>query len=636
MLAFFRGWSGVNSDLAPRIANSLGLFRGKPAPCALVDGAIFSSCGHRPSLSERGWRVTRVASGRNVLFAGFIDNADNLADALGVASDDCAALYGAAHDRWGDDADLHVVGDYCGLIDDPRSRTIRLSRSPWRAPPLHYFRNDREVCVASVPRVLLACGLPAQLDRQRLIENHYLLHDSDRGWYRNSHHVDLGCSVHIDPVGRKLRRYYDMMAPRETRLGSRQEYVEATDALLREACSKTLGSARDPGLLLSGGLDSSNVATRVLDCLPPKSKLKTFTFRPRENYVEPDHPRYFGDDGPAVMQFAAMHPRIDPWFTRNEGNDFDTGLDKLFLAMGIANIHLPNAWHYHALVGEAARAGCDMLVDADYGNRTFSNDGSWAFSEYLLRGRFRQLRLALGTPSVRYNSGLRNLLSRSIAPMLPDAMWAAWRKLRGGREIPANDRVGALRPEVIEAHGLRARARREGRLFDRPHLRDRRAFMADAIGRGEMHMGDVTQGFEQVHGIVWRDVTAYRPFVEFCLGLPTELFMHDGQQRWLARELGKGLMPEEQRLNPAGGVHSCDWHERLTPRLPELRAELERASRDPELAEFIDFGRLLQTIDNWPAASSLDDEALQDCAMAIPRAIMTARFVRHVDGRNDW
>ena len=72
------------------------------------------------------------------------------------------------------------------------------------------------------------------------------------------------------------------------------------------------------------------------------------------------------------------------------------------------------------------------------------------------------------------------------------------------------------------------------------HHPDRRAFMIDALGRGEMHAGDAVQGFEQLYGLSWRDVTTYRPFVEFCMGLPVDLFVHDGQNRWLARELSKG------------------------------------------------------------------------------------------------
>lgn len=608
--------------------------RGAAAPVNVVDDAIFASCGHRAARQDRIWRVTRSPAGRNVLIAGFIDNASDVAQALGCPDENSAGLYGAAHDAWGDDVDLRLIGDYCALVDDPVNRVVRLARSPWRAPPLHYFHNDREVCVASVPRVLHACGLPAELDRKRLIDNLYLNLTEDRGWYKGSHDVALGASVHIDPERRRVRKYYDMLAPREVRLATPETYVEATDALLREACSKTLGQSGSPGILLSGGLDSSNVAARLLDCLPEDRRLKAFTFRPLENYVETSEPGLFGDDGPAVMQFAAMHPRLDLWMSRNDGYGFDAGMEKLFLAMGIANVHMPNGFHFHSLFEQAARSGCDLLLDANSGNHTFSNHGPWAFTEFFLTGRWKQLFLALKKHQSDGRTLLRTFFSLAIAPLVPDAAWRGWRRWRGAEDIASNRRIGALRAEVEAAESLREKARRDGVLYTRPHISSRRAFTQDVFARGDMHGGDIVQGFEQVYGLTWRDVTTYRPFIEFCQGLPVDVFVRDGRSRWLARELGRGLMPESQRLETRHGVHSCDWHERLTPRLPELREELVRASRDPDLADIIDFDRLLHTIDNWPDHGTLEDETFEYCAMAIPRAVMTARYMRFVTGRN--
>ena len=437
MLAFYRNWNSTDQSLGPRIAGSLGLFRGRPAPHRTIDGAIFASCGHRTGPHERPLRVARSAAGRNVLVNGWIDNASELSDRLGHAADDLGGLYGAAHDHWGDDVDLHIIGDYCTLVDDPATGSVRLSRSPWRAPPLHYFRTGTDVAAASVPRVLFVCGLPRELDRRRLVDNLYLNLTEDRGWFKGSHHVDLGSRVIIEREARNTRRYYDMLAPRETRFARRADYVEAADALLREAACVTLGGARTPGILLSGGLDSPNVASRVLDCLPARQTLKSFTFRPLAGYAEPQEGWAFGDDGPFVKRFAEMHPRLEPFFSRNEGLDFDHRFDKLFEAMGIANIHLPNGYLFHSLVEEASRQGCDLLLDATFGNQTFSNNGIWAHSQFLREGKLRQLWMLIRDEP------------------FPPAQHAAHLPRAGRRPAPARSSVVRL------AQGARWRSRRQ-------------------------------------------------------------------------------------------------------------------------------------------------------------------------------
>ena len=65
-----------------------------------------------------------------------------------------------------------------------------------------------------------------------------------------------------------------------------------------------------------------------------------------------------------------------------------------------------------------------------------------------------------------------------------------------------------------------------------------------------------------------------------------------------------------------------------------MRAELVEAAHDPDLAAITDFDRLIAAIDNWPEATSLDDDATFNCSMAIPRAIMTVRYMKFITGRN--
>jgi len=129
-------------------------------------------------------------------------------------------------------------------------------------------------------------------------------------------------------------------------------------------------------------------------------------------------------------------------------------------------------------------------------------------------------------------------------------------------------------------------------------------------------------------------VAAYRPLIEFCLGLPTDQFVRDGVDRWLARRLAEGRMPEEQRTNSLYGRTNADWHTRMTPRLGELRAEAERLRDDPVMSELVDVDRLVGLLDDWPECTPVAWAEMLPREVAATRAILAGRFMRQITGRN--
>ena len=146
--------------------------------------------------------------------------------------------------------------------------------------------------------------------------------------------------------------------------------------------------------------------------------------------------------------------------------------------------------------------------------------------------------------------------------------------------------------------------------------------------------GELEQGLEQIFGIARRDVTRYRPFVEFCLGLPTDVFLRDGIHRWLAREMGRGRIPEEIRTEERYGTHHADWHVRISRRREAYRAEIARMAERPELAALIDTDRILALLDNWPEDPPENPDQAYEYMIAIPTAITAGRYIDWVAGRN--
>jgi len=330
-----------------------------------------------------------------------------------------------------------------------------------------------------------------------------------------------------------------------------------------------------------------------------------------------------------------MHPRVDPHFTANEGYEHDYRWNELFHLMGGAPSGLCNMYVFHGLFAGAARERCDVLLLAEWGNFTFSDKGTWGYVEYLLTGRWRQLWRAVSRVPHEHRSLVWRFLSASILPLLPDRAWRFARKMILPKEPSALELMQPLSPGYRKSSGADQRLKDFGFVYERFQPRNRRHAQKLLFQNYDGEPDEIYQAFEQMYGVAQRDPTAYRPFVEFCFGLPVHLFLRDGQLRWLAKEMGKGIMPEEQRLNRFNGRWDSDWHLRLGRRRKDLIAELDRLEKDERIGPMLDVPRLRKSLEDWPEQTDIDAQGYLAREMAVPRALLTARFVRYVEGRND-
>ncbi len=646
MLAFFAGPRSDEPGFPDRIAASLGLFAQLAAPVWREGSAVLVQL---PSVDQlpprhlrsrqpprwRQWQPPRAASGRLVLFHGWFDNCAAIAAELGIENAGPAAVYGAAVDRWEDSADDHLLGHYCTILHDPQFRSARLARSALRAPPLHYFHGPDTIGAASVPRALELMGLERRLNSRKLADALYFNPTEDEDFLLGSWRVGLGSVVHLAPGERRMHCFFDPLSqPHGTNRGRAADLVAEADHLLAEAARVAITGSRQPGVQLSAGLDSSNVAARVLRALPPGQRLKSFTNIPSSICTQEEVPFHCLNEQAGVEAFAALHPRLEPHFINNEGVQFDHRLETMFQAMGTGQSCLPMNFRFHGLFQHARDEGCDIILSSDLGETTFSSWGDWGYSEYFRRLRWGQLYRALAADDIGERAMHRRLVSRALVPLLPDRWWKLLRGMMGKDTRPLNVHFAGLRQSALTDEDVTARARAAGVSFERDQYASRQQLRIDQLARGDIESSDYQQGLEQLYEVRLRDVPAYRPLFSFCTSLPTEMFMRDGTMRWLARELGRGELPEAQRTSRTIGIQYSDWHALLTPRVPEMRAAVKAARADPALDRLIDFDVLDQTLDNWPEQSSLDDAVYFPCAFTLPRALAMVRYVQFMTGRN--
>lgn len=642
MLSVAWRWNGPayerDSKLSARLGSSLCAGIGGDAGAAQIDGLHFAyrALNSTPSLA-RAWRPAVLPSGAIAVFHGYFDNAAAIATELGESEQDLARLYGLAIERWGDDAERRIIGEYCTVIAHPPDQFLRLSRSPLRAPPLYYFQDDETAAIASVPRALFAAGAPQRLNEGRIADS-ALINFSDREacWFEDIKRVPVGAVVELQRGRpRALREPYDLFAVPKVRLKSDADYVARVGDLLDEGVRACMAGFRKAGATLSSGLDSPQVALRALAALPHGRRLPTFTFHPEDGYDGIEEPRTLGNERPFVEAFAAQHPGLDPHFTSNAGYEHDYRWNDFFHLMGGAPSGLCNMYVFHGLFAGASEQNCDVLLLAEFGNYTFSDHGHWGFVEYFFKGQWRQLWLALTRLRIDDRPLWVRFLIRSILPLLPNPVWRALRRIAKPDEQDLVDLMQPLSQEYRVASKADQRLKSAGLVLDRYQPLSRRHAMRLVFRNGGGEAAAIYQAFEQMYGVAQRDPTAYRPFVEFCAGLPTRMFLRDGQRRWLAKEMAKGMMGEEQRANRKNGRWDSDWHLRIGRRRRDYLAELDQLAADERMAKMLDIPRLRAALEDWPDQTETDPQRYYAREFAVPRGLLTARFIKYVEGRNN-
>jgi asparagine synthase (glutamine-hydrolysing) len=94
-------------------------------------------------------------------------------------------------------------------------------------------------------------------------------------------------------------------------------------------------------------------------------------------------------------------------------------------------------------------------------------------------------------------------------------------------------------------------------------------------------------------------------------------------------------MPEEQRENRLNGRWDADWHLRIGRRRSEYLAELGRLEEDERIGPMLDIPRLRQALEDWPEQTETEAQKYFTREFAVPRGLLTARFVKWAEGRND-
>lgn len=465
-----------------------------------------------------------------------LDNRDELAAALDLdpRGRGDGELILQAYLRWGEEAPLHLLGDFAFAIWDDRRHRLFAARDPAGMRQLHYAYLPGRVFLFATDEVAVAAnpGVPARIDLLRIAE---FLIDLEGADLASTFRCDIkrlppAHLLMLENGRMALRRYWRIEPKEPLLLASDGEYAEGLLDVFGKATKARLRGGQ-VGAMLSGGLDSSSI---VAVARSHRDGLALPVFSAVDGFGEPDEEtrmirRVQALPGLAPHEVTPSEARVGPAMLASV-NPFDGGMSL------IANVY-----------AEASAGGCKVVLDGAAGD-VLLDHRNWG-ARLVRQGRLREAWNYARDERTFYREtspAAALFLANLRAALLPDPARllrrAATLVLR--RHFPA---AGVIAPGFARQVGLAESQDRFAGMAPSPRLpfsEDRAAVLLhpnQTVGRERYDR--VASAF----AIEPRDPYNDRRLLEFALRLPASQLVRSGWTKHIMRVAMGDLLPDDVR-----------------------------------------------------------------------------------------
>ncbi len=485
----------------------------------------------------------RDESGQLVLVLdGRLDNREELKAAIeatgGRLRDNTdAELVLKSYECWAEDCPKHLLGDFAFAIWDGRRKCLFCARDFLGIRPLFYRWDGQVFLFASEMKALLLAGATMRINR--LVVASYLclqVVDMEQTLYADISRLPPAHVLRVEGSGLQKGRYWDIDASRSIRLAGDDEYAEQFRSIFRDAVRASLRSHGPVRISLSGGLDSSTVASMAalihgeegipgqgLGCISV-----LFDSFPC------DERRYIQDMGARwdlPIDYTAFEKIRGRMSLDGASSDPDLLYDVTLL------MYLP-------ALERMQQEGARVVLDGFGGDELMSI--SWSHLSDLFVGlHWWRLAGEVRSQSQRYHSSPFSLyVDYCLKPLIPATVKAA---LRPVREFLGNRTTfGLVAPEFLRTSGLGERLRESS---SAPRLATRAlAALYQAVFASWNNMGaEMNDMFCAGMGVEARHPLWDRRLVEFLFAIPEEQRWRGTESKFILRRAMRGLLPDSVR-----------------------------------------------------------------------------------------
>ena len=571
-----------------------------------------------------------------------IDNREELARMLDISPESCARLPDSAfilhaYRRWGTDCPIRLLGDFSFAIWDSRKKQLFCVRDPMGMRSFLYHPGDRFFAFSNRAHGLFGSpSIPRRLDENKLLEFLVDLHADQVGTqWQGIKRLPAGHAMTVDANGVRQAQYWRPGTAAPIRFAKDEDYVEAFMEVFRQSIACRLRSQKPVAASLSGGLDSSSIAVVAAGLLKERGqKLLTFSWVPREGYVFPRNKRSgVCDETPNIQAILAHCDNLDARFFNASEKSLLGSFDHLYaVTQGILRNSSNYRW-WSSMQEQIAASGAQVMLTGIGGNMTFSYTGRRFLADLAGRGHWLRLWREMRLYAQIQQRSMRSILKQDVVrPLMPRQIMRLYARFRQWQRGNWGYTLARLSPE--RQSQLRARYKalcRNAEYLVTRDLGDERIWMLtqDLITSSLDH----TNALDASLGVEMRAPGMDRRLVDYCLAIPLDQYLHQGQPRALIRRAMLGFLPESVRVDHTRGLQGADWHLYFDEEKEEICREVERMAKSDAVRHLLDLDAMQAMTAVWPKDWAGADGGMQ-YRYKLLRGLAMGRFVRWFNGEN--
>ncbi len=444
-----------------------------------------------------------------------------------------------AYKKWGEKCPEHLLGDFVFVIWDEEKKQLFCTRDHVGIKPFYYYLNNDFFIFSNDIRCLLTHpNVPINISDQMIMSYMYEIEQKDITFYENIKKLQPACSVIITKNNFCTFKYWKAEESKQIYFENFEDYVKQLNDLLHKSIKSRIRSCYTLASHLSGGLDSSAVS--VLAARELKKQKKTLL-----SYSWLHKPAKEDDSSHFEWANAERIAHAEKINHNYINMDIDIFND-IYSRLNITFMDRLDFWNEFAVRELVAGENARTILSGWGGDELVSYNGGVSYNaEIFWKGKIFDALSHYNSYARKYNIEFKKMikifLKELVFPIFSKKYFDILYDFFSSSFYSDIDPLVNFKDDYIERiKSVKLQANSQPRKLATRAEQLNRFYLGTLNARAESWS---SSAFEK--RIEYRFPLLDKRLVEFALGVPIELYINDGYDRYLFRSSLGGIVPDD-------------------------------------------------------------------------------------------